>query len=419
MEEMVRAQFNQILVRHYERLTGSKNVPGGLPLSLDNIVFFILFGARELEMSDYTSEISERYTQDEFLVEVKGMGVPEDEHFTAAMQELVEKKYIEPLPDGHIHGYQDCKETARVLNRTFPKMQGINLLAYIWQTVAEVVSGRTDLESALSRFDQTLSIQGVLPPKPKIPVIASPQKPASAPHTKEKKESGLTRRSNIIRDYVVAETPVKAKPTVAEADSFGSIDSREQSIRNGELLHEEVSTAGSNNGSINQNFQEEALALKQKIAELERSIAETQKENNDSPAENAVPAKEEESLEILDDGKREEGTPADDEIANKIAAFENELALVCPVCKTGVLQEKATAAGKVFYACESKNCNFISWGKPHNIPCARCKNPFLVEITDAAGQTILRCPRATCQHRQALKPQGVKVVRRRVVRRKP
>ncbi|MEN6620134.1 MAG: hypothetical protein ABFD50_01085, partial [Smithella sp.] len=378
MEELVRTQFNQILVSQYERLTGSKNVPGGLPSSLNNIVFFILFGARELEMADYTSEISERYTQDEFLAEVRDMGIPEDEYFTAAMQELVEKKYIELLPDGHFYGYQDCKETARVLNRIFPKMQGINLLAYIWQTVAEVLSGRTDLESALSRFDQTLSIQGVLPPKAKIPAVVSSQKPAM-PRTENKKESGLTRRSNIIRDYVVADVPVKAAPTAADNDLSDSMES-EPSIDYRELFHEEITTTVPNKNSIDQNIQEEALALKQKIAELERSIAESQKDKNIFNAENVMPAKEEDSLKIADE--HEDGTPADDEIANKIAAFEQELALVCPVCKTGVLQEKTTAAGKMFYACESRNCNFISWGKPHNIPCVRCKNPFLVEVTD-------------------------------------
>jgi hypothetical protein len=115
----------------------------------------------------------------------------------------------------------------------------------------------------------------------------------------------------------------------------------------------------------------------------------------------------------------EEDVPVnDDEIAGKIAAFEKELALVCPICKTNVLEEKKTAAGKIFYSCNSAKCNFISWGKPHHIECARCKNPFLVEATDSAGVLILKCPRATCQYRQALTPGAVKMVRKRIVRRK-
>jgi ssDNA-binding Zn-finger/Zn-ribbon topoisomerase 1 len=415
MEEMVRDQFNQIFVRHYERLTGSRNAAGGLPLVLDNIVFFILFGGREMEMADYTSEVSERYTPDEFLAEVKDMGITQDDSFKAAMQTLVEKKYIEPLPDGHIYGYQDCKETARILNRIFPKMQGINLLAYIWQTIAEVVDERTDLASALSRFDQTLHNHGVAPPKPKIPVISPPPKPRAEPPDEEKKEAGINRPgSRIIRDYVVTETPVKTTPAMGKPVSP---DARKTIVP--EQSKKEAPAETGDIAAVGQKVQDEALAMKQKIAELERMIGEAEKEKQSASAEVATPAKKEESPVVATESSDpEEDMLVDDEIADKIAAFEKKLALVCPVCKTGVLQEKATTAGKVFYACESKSCNFISWGRPHNIPCARCKNPFLVEVTDAAGQTILRCPRATCQHRQALKPQGVKVVRKRLIRRK-
>lgn len=418
MDDAVKEKFNQILVSHYERLTGSKNAPGGLPLVLDNIVFFILFGSRELAMADYTSEISERYTQDEFLAEIREMGIPEDECFRMAKQELVEKKYIEFLPDGHIYGYLDCKETARTLNRIFPKMQGIALLAYIWQTIAEAVSGRTEIESALSRFDQTLNNQGVLPPKPKIPVIAPLPKPDPEFPIKEKKEPGLQRRSNIIRDYIVAETPVKSIPSAIEINPAVPVNGHEQFTGEQELSSGKV-CAVPNKEAIDQNTQKKELALEKNTARLESTITGIQKEKVFSPAENTVPVKDERPLEIAQESEGEGNTPNDEEIANKIAAFEKELALVCPVCKTGILQEKTTAAGKVYYACQSKNCNFISWGKPHYISCARCKNPFLVEVTDSAGQTILRCPRATCQHRQALNPKGVKVVRKRVVRRKP
>jgi hypothetical protein len=162
---------------------------------------------------------------------------------------------------------------------------------------------------------------------------------------------------------------------------------------------------------------EEAEAMRQKIAELERSIAAKEKQQS-APAVTELPEKEKTAA-VSAGNNAEEGAPVDDDdIARKIADFEKELALICPICKTGVLQEKSTAAGKIFYSCEAEGCNFISWGRPHNIECARCKNPFLIEVTDAAGQTILRCPRATCQHRQPLSSGGVKVVRKRLVRRK-
>lgn len=103
---------------------------------------------------------------------------------------------------------------------------------------------------------------------------------------------------------------------------------------------------------------------------------------------------EKEDQELIDETGEEESTQ--NYIANKIAAFEKDLALTCPIFRENVLKEQSTAAGKIYYSCPSNDCNFISWGKQHLIECKRCKNPFLVEATDKSGQIIMKCPRATC-----------------------
>jgi ssDNA-binding Zn-finger/Zn-ribbon topoisomerase 1 len=113
----------------------------------------------------------------------------------------------------------------------------------------------------------------------------------------------------------------------------------------------------------------------------------------------------------------EDTTVSDDAIADRIAAFESNLAMKCPICRVNTLKEYTTAAGKVYYTCPAESCNFISWGKPHHTECGQCKNPFLVEVTDAAGKIILKCPRATCHHRQDLNT-ARKLVRKRLVRRR-
>ena len=92
----------------------------------------------------------------------------------------------------------------------------------------------------------------------------------------------------------------------------------------------------------------------------------------------------------------------DDDIEKRIIAFEEHLALECPICKQSTIQTEETVMGKTFYRCLAKNCNFISWGKPYHILCPRCNNPFLVEASDNAGKTILKCPRSTCRYRQNL-----------------
>jgi hypothetical protein len=139
-----------------------------------------------------------------------------------------------------------------------------------------------------------------------------------------------------------------------------------------------------------------------------------------------------------------ESSTNDDDIDKRIIAFEEDLSLQCPICKHSKVMVENTATGKSYYKCSNKECNFISWGKPHHISCPKCNNPFLIEASNKAGETILKCPRATCRYRKkarfdtagnhkdyiesatqgknnvisiSQKPRR-KVVRRRVVRRK-
>ena len=87
-------------------------------------------------------------------------------------------------------------------------------------------------------------------------------------------------------------------------------------------------------------------------------------------------------------------------LKKRIMTFEEDLALECPICKRSKVTVENTATGKSYYKCSKKECNFISWGKPHHIPCPKCNNPFLLEASNKAGKTIVKCPRATCRYRK-------------------
>jgi len=400
MRDELKQQFEQIFVRHYERLANATQSVGGLPLTLENIVCFILFGGRELDIEDVYGDVSERYNMETFMADAREAGVETEEHLKNAVSGMLEKKFLHLQPDNHFYAYQATRETARLFNRVYPKMQGINMLAYIGQTLQEVESGRVDEESALSRFDQTLQKQGVPLPKPKIPVI----KPTPAPQNAEESKPASPR---IIRDYVVTSS-VKAKAEketmpqeapAAETGPASPLPDEVESLPAGERQrHGEIPEPPPTAGET---------VLKDETATQAEDEKEARRDEEDlkSPQVPVVPAD-------------------DEEIAARIAAFEKELALVCPLCKTSALKEQTTAAGKIFYTCTSSQCNFISWGRPHQIPCPRCKNSFMVEVSDAEGQVFLKCPRATCQHRQPLvaapaAPATVrKVVRKRLVRRK-
>jgi len=395
MQETLKHQFEQIFAKHYERLTNSQQTVSGLPFTLGNIVCFILFGGRELDIEDVYGDVSERYSLETFMTDAKESGVETDDNLQKTMAELVEKKLLHLQPDGHYYSYQATRETARMLNRIYPKMQGMSMLAYIGQTIQEAESGRTDPESALSRFDQTLQKHGVHLPKPKIPVITPPPRPAVAP---KKAEETKTNSSKIIRDYVVSTASVKAK-----IERPATLD---------DVLSQSVADF------MPQDDSQSSTGMTEPVNTISAAIPPVVAAVQEQAPKQTI-------KEIVDD----------EAIAAKIAAFEKQLALVCPLCKTNTLKEEETAGGKLFYSCTSDKCNFISWGRPHLIPCARCKNAFMVEVTDNTGQTILKCPRATCQHRQPLTPAspptgrptpaspapagGVKtMVRKRLVRRK-
>ena len=399
MDDTIKLRFEQVFIKHYEHLTGTRQAVGGLALSIDNIGCFILFGGRELAIEDVYGDVSERYSLEAFLSDARDAGIDADDHLKLTLEDMIKREYIHARPDGKFYSYQATRDTARMLNRVFPKMQGISLLAYIGQTMEEVASGRIDIETALSRFDQTLKNHGVPIPKAKIPVIA----PAPKIDVKEIKTDQQPTNRRIIRDYVVKDAPVKNK-SATPAEAATPLPQGSSAISGKEVKKEEkvekASPAVEQKAQINDEHVDQDIRVESKNTVDSPKIKPT--ESDSASASNI-----------------EEDVPVnDDDIAGRIAAFEKELALVCPICKVNVLTEKKTAAGKIFYTCSSEKCNFISWGKPHHIECARCKNPFLVEITDSTGQLILKCPRATCQYRQSLTPGAVKMVRKRIVRRK-
>ncbi len=111
----------------------------------------------------------------------------------------------------------------------------------------------------------------------------------------------------------------------------------------------------------------------------------------------------------------------EEDIEEKIAAFQKKKALRCPECATGKLQENTTGGGKRFFSCTNPGCHFISWGPPIYVPCPRCKAKYTIEMVDG-DKRWLECVNAACGFRQSHPDDAPKkrrrVVRKRVVRRK-
>ena len=452
MKDILRSQFDEIIGRNFERLIGTKQGIGGLPLNIATIGCFILLGGREIEIENSPADAAERYTRETFLDDAAGLGVEPDDYLDTGLRDMIERGYFEVDSQGRLIAQESTMAMTRVLDRIFPKMKGINLLAYIGQTVEEAMTGRTDMESATSRFDQTLKHHGV----PFSAQRASQASLSASIDTTPIAQAGQ-QENRKSRDEILAELYSRAKtsePNLTANTRPNRVLARGavlRSVKLDNILPKEenppeilgdtdaegreapVETAGSasdapappvNAQDIADEIEIKGAAEEPDVSGVEEAAAEIEQGTlvtphdsspNDEIAELLDGKKEDESA---DDGTQEEGTIDDDAIADKIAAFEKDLSFTCPICKTNILKEQSTAAGKKYYTCPSGSCNFISWGKPHHVECSRCKNPFLIEVADASGEMILKCPRATCQHRQGLNPKLVKVVRKRVVRRK-
>jgi ssDNA-binding Zn-finger/Zn-ribbon topoisomerase 1 len=474
--------FDQTLRQRIEGLVGTSVGLGTLPLNCANISCLILLTERENEIENFDLDPSERYTQKTFLDELAEMGLGSDADLKKALQEIIQKGYTLVDADGRFFPEKPTTSAAHLLDRIFPGMSGMNLVAYLIQTMDEVQSGRKDLDFAITQLDQTLQMKGVplkkekarpgprkvlKPPvkrvtslkKIRLPRIShSESKILSSSDHSAQKEIKAVRFGEVFskQDKSPESCPEILEKNKAQKPDMGGVEKRgapgdqneteaicvEPKIFSGNL-QEMLSRPGAETVDL---AGEEDLVLTEdedKKEDLSKhSETESEQIKSVQPEEALPPSEKEYGTKSIP----EEHVPdnADYIIEKRIAAFEEDLSMQCPICKSGKIQAIETAMGKLYYNCSNKSCNFISWGKPYHLVCPQCNNPFLIETIDRDGKKIIKCPRATCRYRQKspleiadeqrekagstskepanktmnLRKPLRKVVRRRVVRRK-
>ncbi len=448
--------FDEILGRHLERLIGTRHGIDALSLNSINISCLIMLAERENEIDGPFSSTSERYTVETISNELEEIGFNVSEKMNLVIQEMTQKGYIH-VDDDRLIPQKPVISMCKLLDKVFPDMPGIILVAYFVQTMDEVHSDRKDLESAISQFDQTLQMQGVSlkkdvrqlqnktdpssSPEPaarsftadalrkgapqathksviktseilkgpkvenrseNVPVAPSGPKILSSGYYSEKTE---IRKVNFGRAAFTEDvSPETAPDTYAEieTDEPQSHHQETEVVDTQSLSEKEVSedTSSEEGDTGLQNALTGLESAKQKT-DLYESVDQEEPEETASLSNEAleVPATEEIEAEAETASKGEVLDSDDDLIERRIEAFKDDLAMECPMCKKAKVHAEKTARGKVYYKCPNKICNFISWGIPHHILCPQCNNPFLIE-SDRSGKTILKCPRATCRHWQ-------------------
>ncbi|MBW2610577.1 MAG: hypothetical protein JRC68_09570 [Deltaproteobacteria bacterium] len=393
--------FNEILGNHIERLLGTRHGIEALPMNIHTVSCLALIAARETEIESFPYLPPDRYTNEKIFDELSEISIEPGEDLDAEIQDMIEKGYIEVADDGRFFAKQPMLSMAQLIDRIFPQMPGLNLIAYLGQMLDEVQMNRKDAQTAVDQFNQMLEIQGVPLEKEGEPAVEKAEPPQKAGlQTRGIKPSGI---------YSQLQTRTPAFPSSSPKTLTSQLDTRK--IRITQPTTEEIPVEEEHppdhvpvtSEEIKDHISEapvEAEPTEEALHEETEVSSEEAKQHADISAEAESVHTEEEP----DRGPWEEPEElSEDEIVKRVAAFEEKLGMTCPMCRTGAIKAEATAKGKTYYHCSNKSCAFISWGKPYFTTCPECKNPFLVE-SGRGGTSILKCPRAACLYWQSFPP---------------
>ncbi|MFC1862398.1 hypothetical protein ACFL1Z_00410 [Thermodesulfobacteriota bacterium] len=435
---------DEILISHIERLIGTNQGIDGLQMNLTTVSCLVLFATRETEIEAFPHLPPERYTDSKLAEELTEMSIEIGDDLNKWLQDMVDKAYLK-LYDGRYFAEKPAISMSQLLDKIFPQMPGLNLIAYLGQILDEVEAGRKGTDIASTQLYQMLEIQGVplgqekKNSKPAKKRFEHLKEAIPDPKKTTKATSIVSKPSDIFSKLQTRTIPMTPKPDKSETPEETpelQIQSNEvEKISKEDILSGEVITKKqlSDNETTEKQACEEPLE-KQDNKDDETTLKESTAHEEEKNDPESVKPEEEETI------LKEALVTDDEDIEKKIAAFEEALGMTCPICVVGSIHSKETTKGKIYYHCSNEECNFISWGKPFYIECPQCTNPFLIEASNRNGDNILKCARTTCHYwrkypwemeeeeksEKSLEPKKKvlvrrkprKKVRRRVVRRK-
>ena len=114
----------------------------------------------------------EYYSFEGLATDLADFSLEIDPMTVAMLQQMLDNNYLRIMPDGSFRCAENTIKLVSVMNRAFPTMKGIQLSAYLAQTIEEAVSGRKLLTFALQQFDQTMMMRGEVLVKMAVPLAA-------------------------------------------------------------------------------------------------------------------------------------------------------------------------------------------------------------------------------------------------------
>jgi len=447
----VNTQLDEILAREITSFIDVDSDAAMMSFNLATISCITLIVEREREIRQYTDFPPERYQLEGFTSELVDIGLEKGDNLETAIRSSLKNGYISEDEKGEFKAEMPSFMMAGFLDSMFPGMQGMNLIAFVLQMNDEVISGRKTLELAKQSFESTLKSRGVSVSRDHAQKRASEMasgdqtafgqtKEISAKLKKIKKEN-IDRLSTLMKtrkkrsdEYTqkVQVTDVfdkgpskqeiaaqKAEMEKAEALAIKEAELEQQLAERDERVKRAEETAEKAAQQLKEleekelalnAAQEKAEALAAREAQMAEKEAELkameerirQKEEEHARQENESKVQEAKAQEakIQETNAPEASLTSEEDIESRIAAFESELSMPCPLCGKGKIEEKTTEKGKLFFSCSKPDCRFVSWDKPYHFECPLCKNSFLIELATNGDTKGLKCPRASCSYTQ-------------------
>ena len=436
----IRSQMDEILTREIIAFIDVDSDAAMMSFNLATISCVTIIVEREREIKQYADFPPERYNKESFVSELVDIGLDDDEYLRSAVNSCLKGGYISISDIGELKAEMAAFMMAGFLDSMFPGMQGMNLIAFVLQMHDEVTSGRKTLELAKASFESSLKTRGVAVSHDRATERATEmasgvQKAATEQSRKistQLKKENLNRLSKMIKhrkkrggefqekvkiqdvfdkgpsqeelEAQRLETQKAEEEAQKAADLARELAEKDQKIREAEEAAQDLAArlkALDEKEKALESAREETRLAREKAAELEAKAAEmAEKEARLKEMEERIRLMEETARQKEETLAKEKKSGEDDDIESRIAAFETELAMPCPLCHKGKIEEKTTEKGKAFFSCTESDCRFVSWDKPYHFQCPLCKNPFLTEQVLPDGQKGLKCPRAACSYTQ-------------------
>ena len=157
----VRAQLDEILAREITSLIEIDSDSALLTYNLSTISGILIAVEREREIKNADDFSPERFTLDSLIDELVELGLTRDETLLTSLEYIMDQGYLTHNANGEIKAEVSAYTIVGFLDRMFPGIQGMQLVAFVLQMNDEVLSQRKSLDYAKESFAQTLKKSGV------------------------------------------------------------------------------------------------------------------------------------------------------------------------------------------------------------------------------------------------------------------